>query len=585
MAAVFGFTGIPGTGVQTALGRLEAELGGRASIFCLDKYLWEAFARCARSDAALLSATDLSPEDIEEGERPNWWLLLVLPPRRIRQLWCDAASAVRAEIAELPQDHVALVSFHAGYYSDHYRWRFSAADPRVLQELNFQAFFCLIDDIYDIQARRLDDLANERGSLADIADPILRFESLVRSTVERLDLLIAWRQEEIVLSDLFAAACGVPSHVVAVKHPVATLRRMLEHPHRSWYLSHPITGVRTVPGFVAHDEYREIVTFVRRVREIDVVVEPTTIDEFRFTRLGDRPGVPTPWLSDRWPHPEGNILVSPTTPGAPEMICAAANVDYLDLRPLVTQLAQATRSELPAGVLDVMRRLENRVGEDITWRDHHLVDQTGRLVVYRPVPGGTASTGVWREVEYLAKLSMTGALQGRCLVFHPEADRRAHCHSLATYLLDGLITRTDLSRVFTPKLDTVRGSAIEGLTAALWSCHQEQSDIAATARRLVDVLANVSRVEPTAAAVRPMTQGGTSAFLGRQRAAIKAIEGFLTDLLPKGPGGLYLDALGRRLPSTVLSFVANDEALFEKLRGEVSLALEPVGATEIGGVK
>ncbi len=74
MTRAFAFTGIPGTGVQQVMRRLAKALDEETThVFCLDEYLWKAFCATARADQALLEATGLLPEAVEEGLPPDWW--------------------------------------------------------------------------------------------------------------------------------------------------------------------------------------------------------------------------------------------------------------------------------------------------------------------------------------------------------------------------------------------------------------------------------------------------------------------------------------------------------------------------------
>src|SRR5205807_10581267 len=119
-----------------------------------------------------------------------------------------------------------------------------------------------------------------------------------------LDHFLFWRQEEIVLTDLFAAACGVPSHVFAIKHPTRTLAKLIEAPGASTYFSHPITAIRNEGQLPKTDDFSEISKISSILREKRTLIEPTTIDEYRISKyqVGNTAQYRyIPKLAARWP--------------------------------------------------------------------------------------------------------------------------------------------------------------------------------------------------------------------------------------------------------------------------------------------
>lgn len=565
MRTVFAFTGIPGTGVQTAIRRIADKLGTSTRTICLDEYLWEEFCAAARSHRPLLDCTELFPEEIKPGAKSKWWQLLVLPPRRIRQFWQKAAERALTELRSTESSEIVLICFHAAYYSDFYRWRFSAVDSNLLQQFKFSAYFCLIDDIYDIQARRKDDLQAER-SLIDTSAPVQRrLERLVQLTVSHLEQFIGWRQEEIVLTDHFAATCGVPSHVVAVKHPVNTIINLIRKPSHSYYVSHPITGVRAQGNdFAQSSQYRSIVEFVRRVRATYTVIEPTTIDEFRFGHAevnGERCVVPV--LTPRWPAPGDYPLVDPAdVPGSNgmESVCAAENVTFLGLSDCLCDLVRGEGVErLTPGVFNAMRQLEARVSEDITWRDHHLVDQTGQLIVYRPVADGVPSTGVRREVQYFAKLVQTGALKGVCVVFHPTQDRHSDHRRVAYRVIENLSKNETLRDVFRPPLSEVADSLASGISTVLATSAQSEEAVSGVSV----VVLQYTNVEPRTIDARPMSSGHVSTFRETQKQPLRVMSDIISDTLTYE---LYLDEVMSRSSKDVVILVEQEDEMYAVLR-------------------
>src|ERR1041385_1815760 len=179
-------------------------------VLCIDEYLWQEFAKDAREKNELLRLTGLQRQDVEEGQPPNWWYLLTLPIDGVRHYWKRAAQQCLKEINDSDSELV-FVAFHALYQSDHYRWRLSAVDPTVLTEFGFKSILTFIDDVYDIHRRRTTDLIAERMLVkGHEGDGNSKASKLVEQTVYYLEQFILWRQEEIVLTDLFAATCSVP---------------------------------------------------------------------------------------------------------------------------------------------------------------------------------------------------------------------------------------------------------------------------------------------------------------------------------------------------------------------------------------
>lgn len=560
MSRVFAFTGIPGTGVQEAISRLAKALNPHGRVICLDEELWREFCEWAGRDKELLLCTDLSPEHITQSSRPDWWQLLVLPPMRVRQLWRSAAQRILKSVQALKGETTVLISFHAAYYSDFYRWRFSAVDPKILQEFGFSAFFCLIDDIFDVQNRRKSDLEAERGLVPHSDTDELRFEKLVTLTSDRLDQLIAWRQEEIVLTDHYASFCGAPAHVLAVKHPIQTALRLLNDPSASYYVAHPITTVRGRANFDQTDEYREIVDFLGRVRVGHTIIEPTAIDEFRLKRQEtDGASNILPILSPRWPPPEVYLLgetLKRTKHRSIESICADENVKALNLTTFLEGLASG-QFRIGGNVLNAVERLESRIAEDITWRDHHLVDQTGQLIVYRPIGYGVPSGGVKREVQYFTKLVQSKAISGLCVIFHPPEDREKDALRVARIIVDYLDTHHDLAGIFRPALSTVKETLVPLITRCLLSRQNPDQLVAEITRKLE----TVSRLEPQIQGSNPMAPGNVSAVRAEKRRVGKLISGLIVDKLQLE---FYIDSLETRFPNDIVITSTVDD-VFESL--------------------
>ncbi|MDX6446500.1 MAG: hypothetical protein QOH71_3574 [Blastocatellia bacterium] len=550
MQKSFAFTGIPGTSIQRVVDHLSASMRANTIAICIDEYLWKAFAADARQNVELLRQTELDEVDVQEGCRPNWWRLLTMPIGAIRHYWQVGAKRALDEMKSNTEADIVFVIFHACYQSDHYRWRLSAVDPSILSEFGFHAFITLIDDVYDVHRRRADDLAAERMAVGyNEGDNIERAQKLIELSVSYLDHFLFWRQEEIVLTDLFAAACGVPSHVFAIKHPTRTLAKLIEDPGVSTYFSHPITAIRTQSDFDRTDDFSEINQISSVLREKTTLIEPTTIDEYRI--VTDRTGGINryvPKLSPRWPllQKPSDLAFAPLnvySDPLEEYVFSKTNAAALGLE---RECESICNGEGPKSVLDLisltMQRLSERIAEDITWRDHYLVDQTKSLVVYRPLQKGRLSLGVKRELEYYARLCLTGAAPRGCIIYHPDEDRRLRSMEVAKELVTTWREHSDIGPHLQPSLAHINATE---LLSMLENAIFDTTDSISGGVQCVNVLERFVKVEPQIASSTPMSSGTTYAAIQRadrvrqlaSDAAASVIQReYYVDMLKNAPG-------------------------------------------------
>jgi hypothetical protein len=149
-----------------------------------------------------------------------------------------------------------------------------------------------------------------------------------------------------------------------------------------------------------------------------VVIQPTTIDEFRFA--GSK-------LDDRWPfhQPGSDTLYSapkPLNPTSNALMCPAGwDPD-----------TRTGTEETP-----IFARLKDALYRQIGARDHFLVEQSDIVVCYRPLFQGNASRGVEEELKHQARLAAHGGSKTPAVAFCPSDDRLEHtterlCDLLAT---------------------------------------------------------------------------------------------------------------------------------------------------------
>jgi hypothetical protein len=566
MSRVFGFTGIPGTGVQESLSKVAKSIGARVKILSIDEYVWDSFAKDARANPDLRKQTELSEEEVEEQCRPNWWQMLTLPNLRVRHYWRAGAQRALEEVKEAKEDLV-FVTFHAGYYSDSYRWRLSAVDPVLLQRFGISAFFTFIDDSFDVHLRRKDDLQSDRMILNDVGSMSNRLEDLVRLSCENLIRYIGWRQEEIMLTDLFAAACGqAPSLVFAVKHPIETLRKLLDDPGFSYYLSHPITAIRATRDFTSTENFREIQRFSSSIRQQTTIIEPTTIDELRIlSETVDDVMYLLPDLGPRWPMPDevSRLVYAPPGPFSDhdwDSICATENIIDLNLADEYDSIKGADK-HLKDTISSHVRDLSRHISEDITWRDHHLVDQTRRLIVFRPVSGGVKSRGVQREIEYYAKMKLTGEATFDCIVCHPDDDKRKGSLKVAQQLLEVWASSSEVGAHVKPSLETLSSSRRNTLLTELGKEIYMLAGSSDLANKLVSVLEGSVRIEPRISESGAM--GAGKGITGREKKAeVRKTAVKLAEKVLKGE--CYIDSLAIQ-GKVGLKLVADDYAIIREL--------------------
>jgi hypothetical protein len=518
----YAFTGIPGTGIQSALNQLADAMRTTTSVrvICIDKYLWEEFVNDAREKSHLLRMTDLKESDAAPDSEPNWWNILTLPLSLIRKYWRLGAQRALQEINDSEED-VIFIAFHSFYQSDDYRWRFSAVDPTILRSFNFAAFFTLIDDIYDAHRRRKDDV---RADVVDATGKDLWEQATeqITLTIEYLEQVVIWRQEEIVLTDLFAAASNVPSHVFAVKHPLRTLIKLINDPHFSYYFSHPITAVRAYPDFTRTQDFMDIFHISNELRRHTTIIEPTTIDEFRLLSSSiDGRSIILPKLGPRWPLPGDvkNLLYSPIELPGGDSDFSFAGVNATDLG-IADECEALINGEAPQKAMEIvslsLQRLSARIAEDITWRDHHLVDQTKRLIVFRPMQKGKISGGVRREIKYYEKLALTEpGIAFSCLVYHPEEDRQAGALRVAELIISDWHKHTDVGPNLRPPINEMDQASKQALLQNVADAILSEIDPRKSSVNVVKALDKYLR--PSTSGSLPMESGRTLNTLQRTK--------------------------------------------------------------------
>jgi hypothetical protein len=303
---------------------------------------------------------------------------------QIRKDWGAAFQRAAAEVAGAQLDR--FLAIHPTYF-----WNCRPSIPASLGAIaSFQphAFVSLIDDCYAIwwRVKKKDEQA-KRGAYLRLQD-VLRWR--------QFDL---WVSQQLV-NDLSSVQPDVPPalhHVVAVKHPVDTLYKLIFEPRcLRVYGAHPISDVRAAADCVA--EISRI--YQHPLKQEFALIEPAAIDEKPVQFALDEQFCPESAglgelgnnsvqlkVASRWP------VLEPVVPDDAEMFVAGE-----------LQLNAAEAFQV-AGVRDKQGNTE--IDLQIRERDFWLVRMCHRVGGYRPYwadrcPLG--SQGVIEELNLAARL-------------------------------------------------------------------------------------------------------------------------------------------------------------------------------------
>lgn len=389
-------TGISGVAASHLAHTLATRLVGEWSVVSLEDFLAEA-DRNIRGDE--------SKQYIVE--------ILNQPEPALESLWLEAFRLAKTAVGRALSNSSVLFTLHATWLSPESTSITAGSDPQSLGQVdwNVSKVINFIDDVYDCYER----LSGQGG--------ILRRQKGKTLDKEVLDLLLLleWREAEFRQSQQIARALSVngttvPTYMVAVKHPLATIVRLVESADpNTVYLSHPITLLRTAQGGIgSHPLIDEIQTTAAILRRSEIVLfEPTAIDERRFNfDTADEP-----LLSERWP---AFVDIN----GDEESALFERDRDQPFKRLLLAN--ERFGKDIPGAV----KILEDRIDRQINWRDRQLVIQSNSLVVLRPFArdSGVVSGGVRVEAELHAGLARVGRYATGAERFFDTEDRAYRLH-------------------------------------------------------------------------------------------------------------------------------------------------------------
>jgi hypothetical protein len=269
---------------------------------------------------------------------------------------------------------------------------------------------------------------------------VLAFEHVI--TI--LHRLLEWRSREMTSGDMLARRCDAEHFVLAIKHATETAVSLVRLGNGDGslmpvYLSHPISEPRRLQKKHPAKEWDKFVTefqtFVEAAAEVQVdgkraiFFMPTAIDELRFADLAPPPNFPT--LERRWPliqHKHG--LLYDTPPGQDYEAFESAVLLNEIFNPLggtykITEgfidedepgkLADTYKEvQLPDPSMNAVHGLvgglQQQMKIQLAIRDHALVRQSGRLLLYRPFfAKGSLTGGVEAELNNWSVLLQTAS--------------------------------------------------------------------------------------------------------------------------------------------------------------------------------
>jgi len=289
--------------------------------------------------------------------------------------WQKGFSKLLSQIGERKPKNVFL-SMHAVILK--YNRYISPLDWNLLRAFAPDLFVTFIDDLIDIWWR----IKHGVGRISE-------------SEEYRLHEILAWRSAEIMMTETLArnlmTGKSCPHYIVAVKHPMNTLERLILEPSLlRVYTAYPITDVKKMK----REQQADSTGVDALIRAIDenrarfhnkyITFDPITIDEFELKGMLEQTGSRSEDGSmtfirelNRWP-------------------VRSAACDF----PLLSDVLEYPDviENIPA---DQVEEVALDMSHQISWRDYALLDQVHCMAAYRPNFGG-GSTGVNSEFLYSA---------------------------------------------------------------------------------------------------------------------------------------------------------------------------------------
>lgn len=348
------------------------------------------------------------------------------PQDKIRHFWPKAFRQA-VEAAQQGSPTISLVSCCLHYYRSETHEFYSPVKLKAIQDSSPKGILTLIDDIYDVYYRL--SQVGEVFSITELQGRIREsergktdraiYKSSVGLVIQSLLRILVWREKEIDVGSAVGRYAQCTHDVIATKHPVETVVRVLLGSHSKEvglgeslpvYVSHPISRPRRRrhntgewPDFVSHlnvvvDTLASEDENGRRV----VPIMPTAIDEYRLLSLD---GELMPILSPRWPLMDARLLYCrPQSPNGDDFN-SDEEFEKRGLRDVFDPPMDDQGRRLGVAVSDpelsgMLRTLNEAVRLQMAGRDHLLVRQCKGFFLFRPLhEAGTFTSGVVSELH------------------------------------------------------------------------------------------------------------------------------------------------------------------------------------------
>ena len=357
------------------------------------------------------------------------------------KLWKKAFNNVLNKLDDFNSAKKIFLTLHGVYYHQDKREFVSPIDPELITKLKgkVKMLIVFIDDIYDIYSRLM--APKEMYNYVERLKPL---EALY-SSIFNLISVLEWRQIEITVSRLIARMLNIPMYIVATKHPISMMVKLINMPLgdlQIFYLSHPISSVRKEAMKQLSNFVGELNSFAKTIIDLPktVLFLPGTIDELRLKKEND---IYLPELLPRWSLPYNEeYQISPPLPRELKEI--------IPINPRKYDISSS--SEVQMSVSYLTKLLWDYIGVQITSRDLSLVEESKNgVIAYRPYFPYKLSGGIIRELEYSYDLYENDIKEKsrRCIILSVVEDqvkaRIQHFFALIATLIKSLDEETNRS--------------------------------------------------------------------------------------------------------------------------------------------
>lgn len=330
-------------------------------------YSWKGFSAGGHQSEPFLAPSYKLEQIISQqiGGGYTVSLLEAANPQYAYEQWAKAFQQIYEDVKKRDPEH-AILQMHLTFHVPGralFPWEISH-----LEAFHTTHIITLIDDLYETQAR-------------------IKRKSEQEGTNYKLSLreLAWWRKQEIGMAAWIARSLPkspverggdpqpVQHYVVAVKHPIEMVRRLLFEPQRPRvYISFPITSARR-----SKKCRKEIDRVRERLHSLHTVFDPLTIDEL------------SPWVMSKVKKGEPSISIDEGNPLSRWPI------------PIDGTLAQGRENVYPI-ILDAqeVKDVKASVEHSIRMRDFGLVDSCDHIIGYRPSYKKKTSLGMFAEFHH-----------------------------------------------------------------------------------------------------------------------------------------------------------------------------------------